>query len=182
MTALGRPCLKSISSCLLPAAILAVALLALEPTVIVHAGDPANETSNKDLTLDLGDGVSMELVLIPAGNFQMGNHDSPAETVKKLGGEQEHLTDEYPVHEVSISKPFYMGIYELTQAQWKAVMGTEPWMTKTALGYAKAQPRPGNIDDYPAVWMSSYDALEFCHKLSQKTGMTVSLPTEAQWE
>ena len=62
-------------------------------------------------------------------------HDKndPAETIKKVGGEEEHLTDEYPAHEMTISKPFYMGIYELTQqAQWKAVMGTEPWMTKTA--------------------------------------------------
>jgi formylglycine-generating enzyme required for sulfatase activity len=83
---------------------------------------------------------------------------------------------------VTISKPFYMGIYELTQAQWKAVMGTEPWMTKTALAYAGAQPRPEGFDDYPAVWMSSYDAIAFCRKLSKKTAMTVSLPTEAQWE
>jgi formylglycine-generating enzyme required for sulfatase activity len=75
-----------------------------------------------------------------------------------------------------------MGIYELTQAQWKAVMGTEPWMTKTALAYAGAQPRPAGVDDYPAVWMSSYDAIEFCRKLSKKIGRTVSLPTEAQWE
>ena len=182
MTALGRSYLKSIPSCLLPAAILTVALLATEPATSLQAGNSANETSKKELTLDLGDGVSMKLVLIPAGNFKMGNHETPTETVTKLGGNEEHLTDEYPIHEVTISKPFYMGIYELTQAQWKAVMGTEPWLTKTALGYAKAQPRPANIDDYPAVWMNSYDAIEFCRKLSQKIGMTVSLPTEAQWE
>jgi len=182
MTALGRPCLKSISSLLLPAAIVTISLLAVEPATSLQAGNSVGETAKKELTLDLGDGVSLKLALIPAGNFKMGNHDSPTETVKKLGGNEEHLTDEYPVHDVTISRPFYMGIYELTQAQWKAVMGTEPWLTKTALGYAKAQPRPANIDDYPAVWMNSYDAIEFCRKLSKRTGMTVSLPTEAQWE
>ena len=51
------------------------------------------------------------------------------------------MSDEYPAHEVTISKPFYMGIYELTQAQWKAVMGTEPWMTKTALDDAGVRNR-----------------------------------------
>ena len=74
----------------------------------------------------------MKLVHIPAGKFKMGNHDTPAGTVKKVGGKEEHVADEYPAHEVTISKPFYMGIYEVTQAQWKAVMGTEPWKTETA--------------------------------------------------
>ena len=76
----------------------------------------------------------MKLALIPAGKFKMGNHDTPAETVKKVGGLEKHLTDEYPAHEGTISKPFYMGIHEVTQAQWKAVMGTEPWMTETGEG------------------------------------------------
>ncbi|MGY8660396.1 MAG: formylglycine-generating enzyme family protein [Verrucomicrobiales bacterium] len=166
----------------LNAAILTVALVAFVPVAFGQAGNSGGDTVSKELSLDLGKGVSMKLVHIPAGKFKMGNHDTPAETIKKVGSEEEHVSDEYPAHEVTISKPFYMGIYELTQAQWKAVMGTEPWMTKTALAYAGAQPRPAGVDDYPAVWMSSYDAIEFCHKLSKKTGMTVSLPTEAQWE
>jgi formylglycine-generating enzyme required for sulfatase activity len=166
----------------LNAAILTVALVAFVPVAFGQAGNSGGDTVSKELSLDLGKGVSMKLVHIPAGKFKMGNHDAPAETIKKVGGEEEHVPDEYPAHEVTISKPFYMGIYELTQAQWKAVMGTEPWMTKTALGYARAQPRPAGVDEYPAVWMSSYDAIEFCRKLSKKTGMTVSLPTEAQWE
>ena len=157
-------------------------LLAFVPVAFGQAGDPGGDTVSKDLSLDLGKGVSMKLVLIPAGKFKMGNHDTPAETIKKYGGEEEHVLDEYPAHEVTISKPFYMGVYELTQAQWKAVMGTEPWLTKQALAIAGAQPRPEGFDDYPAVWMSSYDAIEFCRKLSKKTGMSVSLPTEAQWE
>ena len=121
MTALSRFYLKSFSSFLLTAAILTVELLAFAPVAFGQAGrsgsDAAiNDTVSKDLSLDLGNGVSMKLVLIPAGNFKMGNHETPTETVTKLGGNEEHLTDEYPVHEVTISKPFYMGIYELTQA------------------------------------------------------------------
>jgi formylglycine-generating enzyme required for sulfatase activity len=188
MTHPSRSYLKSFSSFLLTAAILTVALLAFEPVAFGQAGNPGGDTVTKELSLDLGKGVSMKLVLIPAGKFKMGNRDTPAGTVKKYGGRasrqvnEEHLADEYPVHKVTISKPFYMGIYELTQTQWKAVMGTEPWMTETGEKMAAAQPRPGNVDDYPAVWMNSYDAIEFCRKLSKKTGRTVSLPTEAQWE
>ena len=179
------PRLKPFLAVLLTAILLTAAQVAFGQNA--EKGASFNEASGDtaivgQLTLDLGKGVSMKLVLIPAGKFKMGNNDTPAETIKKVGGEEEHLADEYPAHDVTISKPFYMGIYELTQAQWKAVMGTEPWMTKTALGYAGAQPRPAGVDDYPAVWMSSYDAIEFCRKLSKKTGMTVSLPTEAQWE
>jgi formylglycine-generating enzyme required for sulfatase activity len=182
MTFMSRSYLKLLSSFLLNAAILTLALLAFEPVAFGQAETLGGDTVTKDLSLDLGKGVSMKLVRIPAGKFKMGNHETPAETIKKVGGKEEHVSDEYPAHEVTISKPFYMGIYELTQAQWKAVMGTEPWLTKTALAYAGAQPRPEGFDDYPAVWMSSYDAIAFCRKLSKKTGKTVSLPTEAQWE
>jgi formylglycine-generating enzyme required for sulfatase activity len=188
MTSTSRSHPQLFSSFLLTSAILTAALLAFEPVVFGQAGNPGGDTVSKDLSLDLGKGVSMKLVLIPAGTFKMGNHETPAETNEKVAVKDEHLADEYPAHEVTISKPFYMGIYELTQAQWTAVMGTKPWLTHnlgksgSALGYASAQPRPEGFDDYPAVWMNSYDAIEFCRKLSKKTGMSVSLPTEAQWE
>ena len=182
MNCLGRSYLKSLSRFLMLVTVVATAFLAAELPAFGQAETSGVGTASPNLSLNLGNGVSMKLVLIPAGKFKMGNHATPAETRMKFGGMEEHLADEYPVHEVTISQPFYMGIYELTQAQWKAVMGTEPWMTKMALGYAAAQPRPENFDDYPAAWMSSSDAIEFCRKLSRKTGLTVSLPTEAQWE
>ena len=50
------------------------------------------------------------------------------------------------------------------------------------MNYAGAQPRPAGIGDYPGICVGSYDEIEFCHRLSKKTGMTVSLPTEAQLE
>ena len=141
LTSASRSHPKSFSSFLLTATILSV--LSVAGCVGTRSGD----TVSKELSLDLGKGASMKLVHIPAGKFKMGNHDTPAGTVKKVGGFERNLVDEYPAHEVTISKPFYMGIYEVTQAQWKAVMGTEPWMTEQALGFARMQPRPQGFDD-----------------------------------
>jgi len=99
--------------------------------------------------LDLGGGVTMKLVLIPAGKFMMG-----------LEGMHQH--------EVTISKPFYMGVTEVTQAQYEAIMGTNPSRFKGATN---------PVDS--ASWI---DAAEFCKKLSEKTRQTARLPTEAEWE
>jgi formylglycine-generating enzyme required for sulfatase activity len=82
--------------------------------------------------------------------------------------EQGRASNEGPQHEVTISKPFYMGATEVTQAQYEAVMGTNPSKIKG----------PTN----PVVSVSWEDAGEFCRKLSEKTGKTVRLPTEAEWE
>ena len=184
------PKLKTFSDVLLTAILLTAAQLTLVPVAFGQNAEKnscSNEASSDSaiggqLTLNLGKGVSLKLVLIPAGKFMMGNHETPAETVQRVGGLEKNLVDEYPAHEVTISKPFYMGIYEVTQAQWKAVMGTEPWKTERALGYMRLQPRPEGFDDYPVAFVDSYDAIAFCRKLSKKTGRTVSLPTEAQWE
>ena len=66
----------------------------------------------KELTVDLAGGVKMEFVLIPAGSFMMGD--------------EKGLAWEKPVHKVTITKPFYLGKYEVTQEQWQAVMGSNP--------------------------------------------------------
>jgi formylglycine-generating enzyme required for sulfatase activity len=67
----------------------------------------------QETVLDLGNNVQMRLVLVPAGKFMMG---SPATEAGRSG-------DEGPQHEVTISKPFYMGVYEVTQEQYEQVMG-----------------------------------------------------------
>src|SRR5512145_1140595 len=61
--------------------------------------------------------IGMEFVLIPAGTFQMGSSENDRETA----------ANEKPRHQVTISKPFYLGKYEVTQAQWEAVMGSSPY-------------------------------------------------------
>jgi len=108
--------------------------------------------------LDLGVGVTMKLALIPAGKFMMGSLDS----------EKGRSKDEGPQHEVTLSKPFYMGVTEVTQAQYEAVMGTNPSHFKGATNPVEKVP-----------WE---DATEFCKKLSEKTRQAVRLPTEAEWE
>jgi len=111
------------------------------------------------LTLDLGGEVEMKLVLIPAGDFMMGSPHN----------EQGRGNDEGLPHRVKISKPFHMGKYEVTRAQWKAVMGTNPSFFK---GEA----------DCPVETVSWANCQEFCQKLSARCGRKVRLPTEAEWE
>jgi len=113
---------------------------------------------------DLGQGVSIDLVLIPAGKFVMG---SPA-------SEWERGYDETQ-HEVTLTTPFYMGKYAVTQEQWEAVMGTgflwfggNPSTTKGAM--------------LPVTDVSWEDCQKFIKKLNAKTNGGYRLPTEAEWE
>ena len=109
--------------------------------------------------------LDMQLNLIPAGTFLMG---SPA-------GEPDREDKEHQ-HEVTISKAFYMQTTEVTQGQWKALMGTEPWKGQEFSKYVKEG------TNYPAVYVSWDDAITYCKKLSEKEGKTYRLPTEAEWE
>ena len=116
------------------------------------------KSSPSSVTLNLGKGVTMKLVRIRPGKFMMGSPDS----------EQGRRDNEGPQHLVTISKPFYMGVTEVTQAQYEAVVGTNPSQFKG----------PTN----PVEQVSWMDATAFCKKLSQKTGKAFRLPTEAEWE
>lgn len=112
-------------------------------------------TLSDNMSLDCG-GVDLKLVLIPVGEFMMGSSES------------EGSDDEHPQHKVKITKPFYMGIYPVTQAQYKAVMGENP-------SHFKGSENP--VETVP--W---HDASKFCEELSVETDKEVWLPTEAQWE
>jgi len=122
---------------------------------------PARRPSTRparDLTLALADKVTLKLVLIPAGKFMMG---SP---VNEPGRD----FDEGPRRMVTVTRPFYMGVYEVTQEQYECVMGKNPSHFNGAVN--------------PVEMVSWNDAMEFCRKLSAKSGRTVRLPTEAEWE
>ena len=119
------------------------------------------------------DSTGMVLVPIPAGEFRMGSRDSAAELAKRFGIKESHFSDEHPSHPVRLTKPFYLGVTEVTQGQWKAVMGTTPW---------KGQEQGREAVDCPAMYLSWRDAVEFCHKLGEKEGAVYRLPTEAEWE
>ncbi|MBO1049058.1 MAG: SUMF1/EgtB/PvdO family nonheme iron enzyme [Dolichospermum sp. DEX182a] len=113
--------------------------------------------SAKYFTEDLGNGVTLEMVEIPGGTFIMGSPESEAK----------RLSNEGPQHQVTVPS-FYMGKYELTQVQYQAIIGTNPSNFKG--------------DNRPVEGVSWNNAVEFCKKLSQKTGKNYRLPSEAEWE
>src|SRR5436190_5681944 len=106
--------------------------------------------------------LGMELILIPAGKFAMGS--PPAE--------KDRHADENQV-DVTLTKVFYLGKTEVTQGQWRNVMGSTPW---------KRQDYGREGDNYPATYVSWNDARAFCRKLSEKENAAYRLPTEAEWE
>ena len=112
-------------------------------------------------TVDLGDGVVLELVLIPAGRFEMG---SPANEAGRWGDQ------EGPVHRVRITRAFYIGKCEVTQEVWEKVMGTNPSNIKNAKNPV------GGVS-----WDDCQDFLKKLNALGKERG-EFRLPTEAQWE
>jgi formylglycine-generating enzyme required for sulfatase activity len=127
-------------------------MLLLRSLVLVTDTLEAQSTPEKTLTNSIG----MEFVLIPAGTFKMGSNT----------GDQ----DERPVHEVTISKAFYMGKYEVTQGQWQAVMGTNP----------SAIPNEPNRPVDQVAWS---EVQTFISKMNAMEGVQLyRLPTEAEWE
>ena len=97
---------------------------------------------------------ALDFVLIPAGSFVMGSDD--------------RCDDEKPAHKITLTKPFYIGKYLVTQEQYQAVMDANPSYFKGAKN--------------PVEFVSWDDAQEFCKKLSASSGLAVRLPTEAEWE
>ncbi|NJR25452.1 MAG: formylglycine-generating enzyme family protein [Richelia sp. CSU_2_1] len=114
---------------------------------------------------DLGNGTILEMVYISGGTFMMG---APQRESKN--------NNEEPPHQVSV-KPFFMGKYPITQAQWQAVANLPKihYDLESNLSYFKGENRPVEC-------VSWYDAVEFCARLSQKTGKTYRLPSETEWE
>jgi formylglycine-generating enzyme required for sulfatase activity len=117
-----------------------------EPTEPIIAVPGPKQTES----IDLGGGVTIELVLIRPGTFMMGSDN------------------EKPVRQVTLTQPFYLGKFEVTQEQWQAVMGSNP-------SYFKGP-------KLPVANVSWDDSQNFLTKLQEKTGRNFALPTEAQWE
>lgn len=115
---------------------------------------------------DLGNGISLEMVAIPGNTFLMG----AAKT------EAKRSDNESPQHLVRV-KPFFIGKYPVTQAQWQAVADFPA--IKQSL-----DPNPSCFSgaNRPVEGVSWYDAVEFCTRLSRKTGRDYRLPSEAEWE
>jgi len=117
-----------------------------------------------EITTSLPGGATMEMVWIEPGTFTMGAPDT----------EPERRDDGGPQHEVTITRGFYLGKYELTQGQWESVMGAEPWSGESLVR--------DNLN-HPAVYISWNDVQDFIAKLNDAEGSEVyRLPTEAEWE
>ena len=109
-------------------------------------------------------GVPIEFVRIGPGTFMMGSPDS----------DDMAENNEKPQHEVTISQEFYLGVYEITQAQWERVMGTRPWE-----GESDVQEDPHN----PSLFIGWDDMQTFIQTLNAAAGVDLyRLPTEAEWE
>jgi formylglycine-generating enzyme required for sulfatase activity len=143
-----------------------------KPPVLVGPESKEIAAGPKAITNSIG----MKLMRIPAGTFTMGSSRE----------EEDHEEDEGPTHEVEITKPFYMGAFEVTQRQYRAVMGTNPsHFSRTGRG--RDAVKDLDTDDLPVESVSWADASTFCKKLSalsaeRKAGRTYRLPTEAEWE
>jgi len=123
-------------------------------------------------TTEITNSIGMKLRLIPTGTFSMGAADSDKKMFPEITNKSAY-DDERPQREVRIAKQFYLGVTEVTQGQWKSVMGTEPW---------SGRPYVKEGTDYPAMYVDLQDVAAFCEKLSSKERATYRLPTEAEWE
>ena len=128
-----------------------------EPTLRVPEGFRAKEGTKAEPYSNTGyakqvihEKTGIEMVFIPAGEFRMGSNSGSS--------------DEKPVHTVKITRPFYMGKYEVTQGEWQRVMGTNP-------SHFKGDRSPVEL----VGW-------EKCQAFAAKAGDGLGLPTEAEWE
>jgi formylglycine-generating enzyme required for sulfatase activity len=138
---------------------------------------------------DITNSIGMKLVLIPKGAFEMGSTKAERQDVLTLLKEKkmpDWLKAEGPQHKVEISKPFYMGIYEVTQAQYEKVVGKNPSYFSVR-GAGKEEVEGLDTSNFPVESVSWADAMHFCKELTafdNKMGFhwEYRLPTEAEWE
>jgi len=145
-----------------------------DSTAQAQAAGAGGAAKPKELVLDLGDKVTLKLVQIPAGKFLMGSPKDEKDREDDEGLPPGKWVNGNPQFEVSISKPFYLGVYEVTVAQYAQFVKDT--------GQKHDEPDFKQTGDHPVVNVSWEDARAFCVWLSKKTGKTVVLPTEAQWE
>ncbi len=125
----------------------------IPPTIVAPRG-PAFAPSTPGLTLDLGGGVTLLLVEVPAGSFRMGSAG---------------IADESPLRTVTFGNPFYLSAFPITQRQWRALMGTNPSFFKG--------------DDLPVEQVSWENCRAFTERVNQmRRSVRLRLPSEAEWE
>jgi formylglycine-generating enzyme required for sulfatase activity len=161
---------KMIHPRLIPLAPPAVVVFLLGSLTVVQAQEPQSFEGTKPAEVRSENSLHTKLLWIPAGEFTMGSPKN----------EKDHGYDEEQV-KVRLTKGFWLGEHEVTQAEWDRIMQTTPWRGREIV-------KEG--DDYPATRVSWDDAMKFCESLTRQErragrlpeDWTYTLPTEAQWE
>ena len=122
------------------------------------SGSSSMASGSNTISIPVKNGISIDMVKVEAGTFMMGATSEM----------KDPYDDEKPVHQVTLTNDYYMGKYEVTQALWQAVMGSNPSNFKG--------------DNLPVEEVSWNDCQEFISKLNSLTGRKFRLPTEAEWE
>ena len=122
------------------------------------SGSSSMASGSNTISISVKDGISIDMVKVEAGTFMMGATSEM----------KDPYSDEKPVHQVTLTNDYYMGKYEVTQALWQAVMGSNPSNFKG--------------DNLPVETVNWNDCQEFISKLNSLTGRKFRLPTEAEWE
>jgi len=135
--------------------------------------------------------LGMQLVLVPAGEFEMGSTPADIARVRaEVHNEArfaDRLDNEGPRHRVRITRPFHLGAHEVTQRQYQAIMGENPSKFSPTGKGASYVEGVADTGDYPVEQVSWDNAREFCRRLSERSeerqaGRVYRLPTEAEWE
>jgi formylglycine-generating enzyme len=160
--------------------------------LLLHQGRaqaPKDKAGDGKIPKDVTNSIGMKLKLIPKGKFTMGSPKSERDDLLaslKVKEAPDWLKAEGPQHEVEISQPFYLGVYEVTQGQYEKVMAKNPsWFS--AKGGGKDAVKGLDTAAFPVERVSWTDAKAFCDKLSalpkeKAAGRVYRLPTEAEWE
>ena len=169
--------MESAAKATISGTVLSIGAVTYEPSVTVPAGSVISQSpvagtlveagTAVNLTVSLGtitDMFARDMVLVRGGTFMMGCTEEQENDCESI------VNNERPVHQVTLTRDYYIGKYEVTQAQWKAVMG------------ADNNPSSFRGDDLPVESVSWPEVQEFITRLNVLTGGSYRLPTEAEWE
>lgn len=166
---------------------------------------PARRASTAGVSMEaIVNSIGMKLVRIPAGEFMMGSGEEAESLVSAMAAydvRPEQFHDEYPQHRVRITRPFCLGMYEVTVGQFRKFVTDTQYQTDAekggpgGAGYVEGKgeiavrpqfnwQNPGFMqsDEHPVLNVSWDDATAFCEWLGRKEGKPYRLPTEAEWE
>jgi formylglycine-generating enzyme required for sulfatase activity len=163
----------------------------------LSSAEQATAQADKQLSNSIG----MKMVLIPAGTFQMGTRLTPEQVHQRYPGGKVQYYEGETQHQVKLTKPFYIGVHEVTVDQFRKFVEAEGYKTEAERDgeggygfdtetkerfqdskYSWRNPGFEQDDKHPVVNVSWNDAVAFCRWLSRVEGLEYRLPTEAEWE